>query len=356
MKSSMNAESNPRLKRHFSVVAHSSDVVELRHGAWNPVSYTVSDDAASGTLLPVISRLDGRNSVAGIAGQTGVSKDEVDALIAHLDGLGVLEHAATNALDHYIDHVVPNLLPYARPQGSVAGAGVVVCGDETIAGEVVETLKDADAAIDVATADPVLESLLRSNGSDWLVDSLAFEQRAAAFAPWRERFVVHVARSVHPATLQVLNRLSIHQGFAWLHATIDGPFLLVGPTFVPLRSACFECLEARVLMNLRESASYQRYKLAIAEGRVADAPDRLEPVLAKMLASHTAFEAMNFLLTGASFTVNKMLAIYLPTFEFTFNEVLRLPGCPACGAAPERDDRELYFELRSVLNGHNGHH
>jgi hypothetical protein len=37
--------------------------------------------------------------------------------------------------------------------------------------------------------------------------------------------------------------------------------------------------------------------------------------------------------------------------EFTFNEVLRLPGCPACGPAPERDDRELFFDVRALLNG-----
>jgi bacteriocin biosynthesis cyclodehydratase domain-containing protein len=344
-------EDHPRLKRHFSVVAHSADVVELRHGAWNPISYTVSDDAASGTLLRVINHLDGRSPVGTIARDTGVPKDEVEALLDHLEGLGVLEHAAMNALDHYIDQVVPNLLPYARPPGSVAGAAVVI-GDDAIAGEIVDTLTSAEATIAAEVGDPRLQALLRQGGSDWLLDSLAFEQRASAFASWGEHLVVHVARSVHPTTLQVLNRLSLHHGFPWLHATIDGPFLLVGPTFAPFRSACFECLEARVLMNLRESASYQRYKHALADGRVSGATDRLDPVLAKMLASHTAFEALNFLVTGASFTAGKMLAIYLPTFEFTFNEVLRLPGCAACSPAPERDDRELYFELRTILNEH----
>jgi hypothetical protein len=60
-------------------------------------------------------------------------------------------------------------------------------------------------------------------------------------------------------------------------------------------------------------------------------------------------EALNFALAGTSFTVGKVLCVYLPTMEFTYNEVLRVPGCTACGSAPERDDRELYFDIRSLL-------
>jgi hypothetical protein len=102
-------------------------------------------------------------------------------------------------------------------------------------------------------------------------------------------------------------------------------------------------------MNLREAASYQRYKQALMEGRVYGAAPPIHAVLAPMLSSLTAFEAANFLLTGSNFTVNKVLSIYLPSFEFTFNEVLRLPSCPSCAPEPERDDRELFFAVQSIL-------
>ena len=39
----------------------------------------------------------------------------------------------------------------------------------------------------------------------------------------------------------------------------------------------------------------------------------------------------------------------LPTMEFTFNEVLRLPGCSACGGLFEREDKELHFDLRALI-------
>ena len=37
---------NVRLKRHYSLIAHSPDTVELRHGVWNPTSVTLTDDTS----------------------------------------------------------------------------------------------------------------------------------------------------------------------------------------------------------------------------------------------------------------------------------------------------------------------
>ena len=34
-----------RIKRQYSIVAHSPDVVELRHGVWNPISHTLTDES-----------------------------------------------------------------------------------------------------------------------------------------------------------------------------------------------------------------------------------------------------------------------------------------------------------------------
>ena len=154
--------------------------------------------------------------------------------------------------------------------------------------------------------------------------------------------------AVDPLELRAFNRVSLHLRLPWLHAAIDGPFLLIGPTFVPFRWACYECLEARVVMNLRDAAGYQRYKRALAEARVTTPAVGPETVSAAMLASLASFEALNFTRTGAAFTTGRMLTVFLPTLEFAFHEVLRLPGCPACGAVQERDDRELYLDTRSL--------
>ena len=145
------------------------------------------------------------------------------------------------------------------------------------------------------------------------------------------------------------NRISLHFRIPWIHAAVDGPYLFIGPTFKPFRSPCYECLERRLLANMKESASYQRYKSALTQGKDSGRSATLDSILGAMLGSITAFEALNYLLTGASFTAGKMLSIYLPTMEFRFNEILRSPDCPACSPAPERDDQELYIDVMALL-------
>jgi bacteriocin biosynthesis cyclodehydratase domain-containing protein len=103
-------------------------------------------------------------------------------------------------------------------------------------------------------------------------------------------------------------------------------------------------------MNLREGASYQRYKNALAAQAVAVGDPPLMPALAGLLAAHAALETVNFVVaTGSSFTVGKLLALYLPTMEIAYNEVLRAPTCPACAPVPERDASELYFDMDAVV-------
>lgn len=339
-----------RLKRHYAIVAHSADIVEMRYGVWNPVSFTLTDENGSGHLLRILHRLDGKMTPEAIAAAEQVPLAEVEALINHLDELELVETGPSHAIDHYIDNIIPNLLPYGRPD-TARRPRVVLLGDQPITDLVAQAL-GGDGSDDrplVLRADKERRKLLAVCGAAGLHDALTFEEAARPFADWRDSLVVFASATINPVELRGFNRVSLRHRIPWLHAAIDGPFLLIGPTFVPFSSPCYECMEARVLMNLREASSYQRYKQALLEGRVAGALAPLDGILSHMLASMTAYEALNFLLTGASFTSGKFLSVYLPTMEFIFNELLRLPGCPACGSSPERDDRELVFDLRQLI-------
>ncbi|MFC5182690.1 TOMM precursor leader peptide-binding protein [Actinomadura harenae] len=325
---------HPRLKRHLSVVAHGPDVVELRHGVLSPTSVTLTDDTRSGRLLRILTALDGRRSVREIAASEDLPRDDVAAVVDRLTELDLVEHGPSHALDHYLDHLT---MQEGRPPPSVA-----FLGDPEICEGIGRIL-----APDLPSDDDARRALREIARP---LDGLDFEEAAAPFARYRDHLVVFAVGGIDPREFQAFNRIALHHRIPWIHAASDGPMLLVGPTFVPHRSSCYACLENRLITNMRDSAGYQRYKNALAEGRVTAPNVPLDTALAAMLASLTAFEALNFVRTGTSFTVGKMLTLYLPTMEFAFHEVLRSPSCPDCAPVPEQDDTDLYYDIRALLN------
>ncbi|ATL28267.1 TOMM precursor leader peptide-binding protein [Streptomyces formicae] len=331
-----------RIKSVYAVVPHDRNTVELRSGVWNPQSITLVDHSGAGRLSTLVSGLDGTRDRAELAKEAGVTRTELEALIDHLDQLAVLEHGPSTALDAYLDRTASGrveeaTLPSLRVLGGTAAAQVA-------------GLLGAHEQLTVTAPDAHAEQLrlLDECPLDVLEDGLAFERFVENFEDWRGCLLVHVADAVHPLRLAVLNRVALALGTPWIQAALDGPLLLVGPTFVPDSTACFTCFETRVVMNLREGAAYQRYKKALAGPGAAagEQGDGGTGVLSSLLASHTALEALNMAVTGMTSTVGKVLGVYLPSMEMVYSEVLRLPGCPSCGTVPERDGTEVYFDVR----------
>lgn len=341
-----------RIKRQYSIIAHSPDIVELRSGVWNPTSFTINDESQSGRLFSVLAGLDGSLSPAELAKKVSVPQADVETMLDQLIQMSIVESGSSNSLDYYVDNLVPGLTPrYGDLPGEMP---IVLMGDPDLAAGIQRYLKDSlKTEVSVVDEKDPVWTILQENDTSWLMDGIAFQERVLPFQKWQGKFLVFATEIINPVQFQILNRASWEWRIPWLHAAIDGPFLFVGPTFVPPRSACYECFETRVLMNLRENESYLRYKRAIVEGQIRRWKLPVEPALVGLLAAHAALEALNFVLTGSSFTVGKVLALYLPTMEFTFNEVLRVPGCPACGPSPERDDRELYFSMRALMKPQN---
>ncbi|WP_447003769.1 hypothetical protein ACRAKI_29580 [Saccharothrix isguenensis] len=98
--------------------------------------------------------------------------------------------------------------------------------------------------------------------------------------------------------------------------------------------------------------AYLRYQRALAAAAaVSGGRMPLLPALTGLLTSYLALEVVNDAHTGPAFTAGKVLALYLPTWETTVNQVLPVPGCPECGTVSRRDDSALYFDVRAWLDG-----
>ena len=320
--------------------------MELRYGVWNPTSFHLTDEYESGNLAKLLIQLGDFKTASQLAEITDVPRGECEALLDHLVELGVVEDAPTTALDHYIDHIIP-ALKSAPTDGLMRP--ILLLGDPVLMAEIERHLTATSSLLDVRTnCDQNLSSIIKGRREPHLLDGLAFQELVASLEHLAGHFLVYAATWINPLALQALNRVALELRIPWMHAVVDGPFLFIGPIFLPPDGPCYECFETRVTMNLRDSASYLRYKQALATGRVNHSAIRLEPVLSAMLAAHTAHEILNFSLTGTSFTARKVLSIYLPTMEFAFHEVLRVPGCAACSSIAERDGTELYFDMRTL--------
>jgi bacteriocin biosynthesis cyclodehydratase domain-containing protein len=342
----VSSETRPRLRRTFSVIGHDPDTVELRTGVWNSRSYMLTDGSRSGKLHRIVAGLDGSVSQRELAHRENLSRSDVEAALDQLYSLGAIEESPSSALDVYLDG------------GSALGATadlavstVLVLGDEELAGGIRGQLETALEGRVTVSGDARLWDRLATADLGAVDDPLAMERLAEEFAGWDGALVVYADRAVRLASATVLNRIALRRGFPWLHAVIDEPFLLIGPTVQPHRSACYECFETRIAMNLREKASYQRYKEALSRQAVRSGRSPVLTPLLAMLVAHTSLEACNFALSGSAYTCEKVLGIYVPAMEISYHEVLPVPGCAGCGSQAGRDDSSLYFDPRAWLEG-----
>ncbi|MGH8905165.1 MAG: TOMM precursor leader peptide-binding protein [Egibacteraceae bacterium] len=321
--------------------------MEVRLGVWNAVSHTISDESRSGNLWKIVAQLNGSLTLSEVAQNAAVGNRDVEAVVDQLLALDVIESEPSNFLDYYLDIASAN--GAARQAHDLAPIVLIGSPDLTEMLHRILTQTLPSLKIDLYGWDAPVCAPLIDHDRSWLLDGLQFERTAAQFQEWQGKLIVFVANVIDPLVCQAINRVCLYHKISWLHAATDGPFILVGPLVVPQRTACWECFETRVFMNLREAAVYQRYKNAIASSPLLGNTQASSAVLASVLVSLTAMEALAFVATSDSTTLGSLLSLYLPTMEFSMNEVLRLPGCAACAPLSERDDEELYFDVRVLI-------
>lgn len=343
----------PRIKKHFSIIAHTPNEIELRSGVWNPIAFTVKDQSNSGQLFQIFKGLDGTLSPAELATQLNIPLTDITEVIEHLQELGTIETTATNALEYYLEQVDPLMGTSMLEKKAESQTPILLLGDPELTKDLqrllTASLGEKQATI-VDSSDPLF-LLLKEADDSWLYNGLKLQEKLIEFQSWKDHFIILALHSIDPLLSYKLNRIAYGLNISWMHSAIDGPFLFAGPLFIGKQGPCYECFETRVMMNLKEQASYQRYKQALVEKKnLRHAAPPIEPVLRNLLASHVALETLNYILTNNAFTIRKVLSIYLPTMEIMFHDLLRVAGCQTCGAIPQRDGQEHCFDSQALLS------
>lgn len=339
-----------RMKTEYALIAHSPNSVELRAGVWNPRSITLTDEAGNGTLLPMVKGIQSGDDPSIIASSIGVARSEVEALLDSLLEVGVVAAGQTGHLNALIERQAS--LPMVEGDRDVR---VLLIGDDAVSEAMRRQIGgEIDGKVEaVASTDPLASRLLKMNLMCF-VDGLERERIFEEFASWKDAVVVFALTRINPVAFSVLDEIAQGVGFVWVHGAVDGPYVFAGPTVVPGRSASYRDLEQRFMMNSRELVSYQKYKEALAKEMVSERNDPLGGPLVDLLASHLSIEVVNWIKSGANFTVNKILGIYLPTMEMAYHEILPSPFNGPATSLQSRDATDLYFNVRDWLGDIDG--
>lgn len=338
-------QANLRIKAHFSIIPHSLQQVELRSGVWNPTSFILHDEANTNKLYPILKDLNGDFTTQEMAKKHHVSRAEIESILDHLQQLNVIENATSEVLN--------NDMEYLAVQSSDLNdriKNILIIGEDVICQEIKRILMGVTHQNSIATldiTDPAIKNI--KTNSQWMFDTFMLEEAVEQFAWWKDYFIVLALTRNDPLLAMRLNQMNYTLDVPWIHGVIDGPFIFVGPAFFSQAGPCYHCFEKRVTMNLREYASYQRYKETLAVNDCMENKINKGSPVMHVLAAHLAMEVLNYHHLKTCFTKSKALSIYLPTMEICFNEVLRLSGCTVCGAVSQRDDQQLYYDYQTVL-------
>lgn len=323
------------LNSAFSIIYHDENTVEFRSGVWNVTSHHLSDDNKGGILARIILAIEESNpcDITSISKKTDTRQNDCanifDALIEE-DLL--LAFQKKNEKDY--------------PQGNVSK--ILMLGDVEMSNTCQDYLSNQFSQLTMDFIPYSELDFIDRSGQLIELDALALEKTVEHC---RKRFektlVVVLDQSVNPVFYLSLNKVLHASHIPWFLTAIDGPFVYVGPLFNDL--FCYECLDHRVLMTAKSSANYQIYKNAVVKNLISLGQSAIDPSLKALALSLASIEISNFLTTGRSWASQKLLSIYIPTMEFSYHKVLRLPGCNVCGVDNALEGHQIHFDTGVLL-------
>lgn len=113
----------------------------------------------------------------------------------------------------------------------------------------------------------------------------------------------------------------------------------MGPLYVPSETACYYEFETQVEASTAFREDYLLYKEHLADAGIHGAYFVLPPY-PQIAAGFSALSASQFLARGQAMTVGRSIRIDFERLSVDYQDVLRLPRCPACGS-----DRAPYRQL-----------
>lgn len=141
--------------------------------------------------------------------------------------------------------------------------------------------------------------------------------------------VVAIVDDYRQPALAEINRACLQRGVAWLLVKPVGLKPLLGPLFVPGRTACWSCLRSRLVHNREVETFVERRTgrsgpLPVSRARV--------PLVEQQVAAMAAMQTVRTLALGHNPDLeSRVLALDARFVLPALHSVQRRPQCPACG-------------------------
>lgn len=180
------------------------------------------------------------------------------------------------------------------------------------------------------------------------VECLTEDADTTALGP-SSLLVVVAEDYVHPR-LEELNKELWNKGISWLLAKPWGQSLWLGPLFVPGQSACWMCLQERLVAN-RHAERYlaerlQRLPFIPASGLMPGAARIVSQAILTHLVAVAGGEQSPF--------VNVLRSMDLGTMAVSDHAVIPQPQCPVCGTMAHRPTADVVLAPAKGLDGTDG--
>jgi len=141
---------------------------------------------------------------------------------------------------------------------------------------------------------------------------------------------------LHP-DLESFNIKALRSRHPWMLLQASGDVPLIGPLFIPGKTACWACLAYRLRQNRRAESFLKHRKGLVPPLLTREAPPSLKAVTFSM----AAWELAKWLVVGKSERLEgQFVSVDARTWEPTIHRVRRLRTCPLCGQSLEPRDGE----------------
>lgn len=331
-------EMYPLLNPSFTPLTPDGSTLHLVTSAVSGPTYTLTADREDGSLARLPALMDGTRSVAEIAADLESEDPEsLRSTIHELEQKNIVLDAAET--DHPSVSGYTSLHPSMLQDrmDEVTDADVLIVGaDDPVRWAVDDLLEYGVSQLRVTSTEASTETDRRTLAED--ADRIVHDDRELAAIVAAVDLVVALERFPGEQLLRAVNEHAVESDTPLVTGSIDGVSGTVGPTVVPGRTACYECYRTRLAANTTESEVFEPYRSGDAsDGGVFTAFERIT-------TGYTTLAALNYLLSGAGFTVGSQITFDFFDWSVEANDVLKLPRCRCCGPVEQPAQRFIQIE------------